>query len=302
MPAMSGSTNLSGVTPFAYDRAFSRNIGWVTRAEQDRLRHKCVAIAGMGGAGGLHLLTLCRLGIARFRIADFDQFEIENFNRQIGATLSAVGQAKVDVLAAMAREINPEVQIECFPHGVASDNLREFLDGADLYVDGLDFFAFAARQATFAMCAELGVPAVTAAPLGMGAAVLNFLPGKMTFEDYFRWGDLPETEKALRFLTGLSPAALHTSYLVDASAVNFSEQRGPSTIIGCEMCAAMAAAEALKILLGRGPLRGAPHGVQFDAYRNKFVQTWRPGGSNNPLQWLLRLIVRRRLARAAAHG
>jgi len=39
---------------------FSRNIGWVTRAEQAALRSKRVAIAGLGGVGGLHLVTMAR--------------------------------------------------------------------------------------------------------------------------------------------------------------------------------------------------------------------------------------------------
>ena len=43
---------------FDYQRAFSRNLGWVTAAEQETLRHKRVAIAGMGGVGGAHLRTL----------------------------------------------------------------------------------------------------------------------------------------------------------------------------------------------------------------------------------------------------
>ena len=51
---------------FAYDAAFSRNIGWVTEAEQATLRRKRIAIAGMGGVGGGHLLTLARLGIGAF--------------------------------------------------------------------------------------------------------------------------------------------------------------------------------------------------------------------------------------------
>ena len=46
---------------FDYDTAFSRNLGWVTEAEQGLLRGKRVAIAGMGGVGGVHLLTLARL-------------------------------------------------------------------------------------------------------------------------------------------------------------------------------------------------------------------------------------------------
>ncbi len=285
---------------FSYTNAFSRNIGWVTAAEQDTLRRKRVAIAGMGGVGGLHLLTLARLGIGAFHIADFDTFAVENFNRQVGATVSTVGLPKVEVLAAMARDINPEIDIRIFPKGIDESNLPDFFASADLYVDGLDFFAFSARQSTFSACSKLRIPAVTAAPLGMGAAVLTFLPGKMTFEEYFQWGNLPDDEKALRFLLGLAPAGLHGFYLVDPSAVNFVEQRGPSTIIGCQLCAGVAAAEALKILLGRGKVLAAPRGFQFDAYRNTFVRTWRPGGSNNPFQRLIRVIARRRMAKLAS--
>ncbi len=283
---------------FAYHAAFARNIGWVTPAEQEVLRHKRVAIAGMGGVGGVHLLTLARLGIGAFHIADFDHFDIANFNRQVGATVSTMGQPKVDVLANMASDINPEIDIVRFPEGVTNANMAAFFEGVDLYVDGLDFFAFDARQATFAMCAKLGIPAITAAPLGMGTAVLNFMPGKMTFEQYFGWGDLPDDEKALRFLVGLAPAGLHGPYLVDPSAINLKEQRGPSTIMGCQLCAGAAATEALKILLKRGKVLAAPHGVHFDAFRNKLVRTWRPGGNNHPLQRLAMLLVKRHRAAA----
>lgn len=158
----------------------------------------------------------------------------------------------------------------------------------------LIFFAFSARQQTFAMCAALGIPAITAAPLGMGAAVLNFMPGQMTFEEYFGWGDLPDNEKALRFLVGLAPSGLHGQYLVDPTAINLAEKRGPSTIMGCQLCAGVAATEALKILLQRGQVLAAPHGFHFDAYRNKLVRTWRPGGNNNPLQQLAMWLVKRR--------
>lgn len=67
---------------FDYATAFSRNIGWVTEQEQAELVSKRVAIAGLGGAGGSHLLTLTRLGITKFNIADADEFEAVNFNRQ----------------------------------------------------------------------------------------------------------------------------------------------------------------------------------------------------------------------------
>lgn len=42
---------------FDYSEAFSRNIGWVTPEEQEILRHKKVAVGGLGGVGGNHLIV-----------------------------------------------------------------------------------------------------------------------------------------------------------------------------------------------------------------------------------------------------
>jgi molybdopterin/thiamine biosynthesis adenylyltransferase len=287
---------------FNYASAFSRNIGWVTVAEQEQLRGKRIAIAGMGGVGGVHLLTLARLGIGAFNISDFDTFDIANFNRQAGALLSSLGRPKVDVLGEMVLDINPELDIRRFPQGVSVENLEEFLDGVDLYVDGLDFFSFAARRATFGACHRLGVPAVTAAPLGMGAAMLAFLPGGMSFEEYFRLDGCNEEEMAIRFLLGLSPGMLQRGYLTDPSRVNLAERRGPSTIAACQLCAGVTAAESLKILLGRGKVLAAPRGYQFDAYRNTLLKTWRPGGNRNPLQQLGLWIARKQLRRMKEQG
>jgi molybdopterin/thiamine biosynthesis adenylyltransferase len=280
---------------FKYDEAFSRNIGWVTRQEQDQLRHKRVAIAGLGGVGGVHLLTLCRLGIGKFHLADFDTYDLANFNRQAGATVSSLGQGKLDVMMRQGRDINPEIEISAFPDGVTAGNLDAFLEGVDLYIDGLDFFAFQARQQVFAACAAKGIPATTAAPLGMGTAVLNFLPGGMRFEEYFRLEDGHENEKPLRFLLGLAPSRMQMGYLADPSTVDLANHKGPSTIMACQLCAGAAATEALKILLGRGSVLSAPRGYHFDAYRNKLALTWRPWGNRNPLQRLFIALGKRKL-------
>jgi molybdopterin-synthase adenylyltransferase len=57
----------------------------------------------------------------------------------------------------------------------------------------------------------------------------------------------------------------------------------------------VAASEALKILLGRGKVWPAPHGIQFDGYRNKLTHTWRPGGNSNPINRLAIAIAKRQL-------
>ena len=280
---------------FRYDEAFARNIGWVTEAEQAALRGKRIAIAGVGGVGGVHLLSLARLGIGAFHVAEMDTFDLVNFNRQAGAMMSTLGRPKVEVMVEMARDINPELDIKVFGEGVSAGNLDAFLDGVDLYVDGLDFFAFQARRDTFNACHAKGVPAVTAAPLGMGTAVLSFLPGKMSFEEYFRLDGCDEDEMAVRFLLGLSPAMLQRGYLADPSRVDFAARRGPSTIAACQLCAGVTATEALKILLGRGEVLCAPWGFQFDAYRNRYIKTWRPWGNRNPVQQIGLFVARRQL-------
>ena len=264
---------------FDYNAAFSRNIGWVTLAEQQKLRNFTVAIAGAGGVGGAHALTLARLGIGKFRLSDFDQFEVHNFNRQVGAFMSTVQQDKVTVMQRMVRDINPEAEIGCFEQGINADNVDAFLQDVDIYVDSLDFFALEARQLVFQKCHDKRIPVVTAAPLGMGCAFLCFMPGAMSYEQYFRFAGRSKEDQLIQFLIGLSPAMLQRSYLVDQGRVSFKEQRGPSTPMAVQLCAGIAGTYVLKILLGRGDVLCAPYGLHFDAYRNKLVKTWRPFGN-----------------------
>ena len=279
-------------TVFNYDKGFSRNIGWVTRAEQDKLKASRIAIAGMGGVGGAHLRSLCRLGLTRFHISDFDDFAIHNMNRQAGAFVSSLGKDKMATMAAMARDINPDVELTEFPQGVTEENVDRFLDGVDVYVDGLDFFALPARRMVFAKCREKRIPVLTAAPLGMGVALLYFSPIGMSAEDYFKWEGHEVNEQYARFIAGLSPAMLNRDYLVAPESVSFREKRGPSTIMACDLCAGVMGASVLKVLLGRGELRPAPWGLQFDAYHQRLKLTWRPWGNSNPLQWLMLRFIR----------
>ena len=277
---------------FDYSLAFSRNIGWVTASEQAKLKSSRVAIAGLGGVGGAYLLTLTRLGITNFNIADFDDFDVHNLNRQAGAFMPVMGRPKIGTIAQMARDINPEIDLGLYPQGVTPDNVDEFLRDVDVYVDGLDFFALPARRMVFAKCREKGIPALTAAPLGMGAAFLYFSPASMSFEDYFKVEGHDEQEQYARFIAGLSPAMLNRDYLVAPEAVNFQEKRGPSTIMACDLCAGVMGTSVLKLLLGRGSIKAAPWGMHFDAYHQRLKFTWRPFGNSNPLQWLLLKFIR----------
>ena len=140
-----------------------------------------------------------------------------------------------------------------------------------------------------------GIPAITAVPSHGGGAAGIFCPTN-DFRTVLSDGIPIGAEKAARFLVGLSPSMLQMGYLVDPTRVDLAAGKGPSTPMACELCAGIAATEALKVLLGRGGVLAAPWGVHFDAYKNRLKRTWRPGGNAHPLQRALIALTTRRYA------
>ncbi len=287
---------------FDYETAFSRNIGWLTDAEQALLRGKRVAVAGMGGVGGIHLLTFARLGVGKFHVADMDRFELANFNRQAAASQRTLGQPKAATAIMLAREINPEIEVKNFDTGVSEDNLDAFLDGVDVYIDGLDFFVLDIRRKLFARARELGIPAITAGPLGFGTGYIIFTPDGMSFEDYFRMAGKSREEQYLSFLFGLTPMPKHIGYIADRARVDMAGKRGPSTGVACQLCAGVAAAQAVKLMLKRGKVWAAPYYHQFDPYLDTYKRGKLRWGNAGPVQRLKLAIVGGMLGRWGAQA
>lgn len=282
---------------FSYPEAFSRHRGLISPDEQEQLRLSRVAIVGMGGVGGIHLITLARLGIGAFHIADPDAFELANFNRQFGATTRGLGRGKAEVMAEEARAINPELRLRVFSEAITPRNVGDLLDGVDILIDGIDFFALEARRLVFREARRRGIWALTAGPIGLSAAWLVFSPEGMSFDDYFDLRDgMDPTDQLVAFLAGLTPRATHRSYM-DLTEVDPRSGRGPSAGLACHLCGGVAAAETLKILLGRSPIRPAPWYFQFDAYTQRFRKGRLLGGNQHPWQLLKRRLMRRQFRR-----
>lgn len=263
---------MSSHVSFDYDLAFSRNLGLVQPNEQHKLRESKVAIAGLGGVGGVHALTLARLGIGNFHIADFDVFEVQNFNRQSGATVSTLGQPKCFVVKGMIEDINPTVSVTPFLDGINCENISAFLEGVDVVVDGLDFFAVEARDMLYAEAYKAGLPVVGAGPIGFSMILLVFMPGGMTWHRYFAM-DLAknQAEKYVLFALGNAPKATQLSYM-DKKYVSLDKKVGPSVSAAVQLCGGVIATEVLKLILKRGKIYAAPYYHQFDAYKCKYVR------------------------------
>lgn len=285
---------------FPYQEAFSRNLGLVSEEEQTVLQQSTAAVAGMGGMGGAHVLTLARLGIGRFIMADFDSFELVNFNRQVGANVKTVGLPKLEVMAERIREINPQVELILFDRAVTLENADQFLQQADVVLDGLDFFCFEHRRHLFNAARQVGLHVVSTGPIGFSAIMQIFSPNGMSFDRYFAVREgMTREEKLLSFLVGIAPGGTHLAY-VNTDRINLEGGAGPSVGLAVQMAAGLAAGQVVKILLNRGPVPAVPYYFQVDAYtlQCKKGKVW--WGNRNLIQRLKLWYVKRLLESQSA--
>jgi molybdopterin/thiamine biosynthesis adenylyltransferase len=278
-------------TSFSYHEAFVRDIGLLTEEEQEKLRTFTIAIPGMGGVGGIHLLSLVRQGFEKFKIADPDAFELKNFNRQAGANMETIGRKKVLVMKEEALKINPHCQIETFETGIDQSNIDSFLHGVDLGVDGIDAFEIDARRTFFNTALTRNIPVITAGPIGFSTAFLIFLPGGPSLDEYLDIkDDMSFMDKMVRFLLGVTPALLQRPYMKNTS---ISEKRGPSSSGAVALCAGVITIYAIKVLLKKGPIKAVPYYHQFDVMRDRYKVGKLWFGNRGPIQKLKMMIAKR---------
>lgn len=146
-----------------------------------------IAFAGLGGVGGGAFLNLVRCGVKRFRLAENGKFDPPDMNRQAAAFASTMGTPKIEVYEKLAREINPEVELELFPEGITTGNIERFLDGSDVHVGVIDLEKGADVKAmTPELLKRFDIPMFTAGAFGFGAALVAHHPEGMMPAEF--WG------------------------------------------------------------------------------------------------------------------
>lgn len=265
-----------------YQESFSRNIGILTHEEQQQLARSTVAIAGLGGIGGNTLVTLARMGVGGFRIADFDRFESVNINRQYGARSDTLGIPKCVVLEEEIRRINPSVRIETFPDGFTTNTSAAILSSSDAIVDAIDFYAIEEHLALHRQARQYGRFIFMGSPVGFSACMQIFDPEGMSLEEYCAIEPgMPAIEKQLRYACGLVPELAHIEYFdvsTSSSQTDFLARTGPSIASACQLASSLVAMELVLFLLKRRPARTIPHTFQFDPYTHRVENVFLPGG------------------------
>ncbi len=258
-----------------YRAIFSRNIGLFTESEQDMLRRSTIAIAGVGGVGGLAAERLIRLGVGRLKITDPGDLEESNLNRQFGSSMLNLGQNKAEVVFAQIKDINPHAQIFYSNIGITTENdANLFVNDCDFVIDVMDFGLFRESILLQRAARHRGIHYLFATAIGFGAIAVVFDPQGLTLEEYNNLPlnvDIDDAEKLKVPLERIVP--IIPSYAADITVIQeiiAGERYVPTSSIGAGLAAILAASEAINVILRRD-IPKAPKYTYFDLVDRQLV-------------------------------
>ena len=185
-----------------------------------------VLVVGAGGLGSPAALYLATAGVGSITLADDDNVELSNLQRQILHVEASVGRPKAESGRDMLAAYNPETQVNARVERLEGVVLGEAVAAADVILDCTDNFA--TRHAINRACVQHRKPLVS------GAAIR--FDGQISVYD-LRHDDAP-------CYHCLFPEA------DDVEEVNCATTGVFAPLVG--IIGAMQAAEALKLLAGVG--------------------------------------------------
>ncbi|MBI5680370.1 MAG: HesA/MoeB/ThiF family protein [Methanobacterium sp.] len=230
----------------AYWEIVSRQMGIVTKSEQERLKEAKITVVGCGGIGGATTEMLVRMGVGNLRIIDKDNFDVSNINRQLMSSFYSVGKSKVSVTEETLKSINPFTNIEAIEKEVNEDNVNEIVADSDIVIDALDNII---TRIIVSRCARnLDIPFIHGAIHGTMGQVNVFTNNTPSYEEIFKLPSLSKdlTEEIINKVNGMGAEVPP----VIAPLPN---------IVGC-----LQAFEAFKLITGQGEPIMAPDVLMFD--------------------------------------
>ena len=107
---------------------------------QKKLLMSKVFILGMGGLGSPISIYLASAGIGNLGIADFDNVELSNLQRQVLFDQKSINKSKVEVAKKKLLSINSKLKIDIYKKKITKKNIDKIINNYDVIVDGSDNF------------------------------------------------------------------------------------------------------------------------------------------------------------------
>lgn len=139
---------------------------------QKKIRASKVLVIGAGGLGSPVIQYLAAAGVGTLGVADFDEVELHNLNRQIIHAESRVGLSKVISAETFVNELNHQVTFKGIEEKINEDNVEEIITQYDVVIDGSDNFS--TRYLVNDTCVQLQKTLVYGSILGFAGQVAVF--------------------------------------------------------------------------------------------------------------------------------
>ncbi|QXU47785.1 HesA/MoeB/ThiF family protein [Chryseobacterium sp. D764] len=139
---------------------------------QKKLMASKVLVIGAGGLGSPIIQYLAAAGVGTLGVADFDEVEIHNLNRQIIYTENSVGVSKVKSAETFVEKLNHQVTFTGIEEKINKNNAEDILSQYDVIVDGSDNFS--TRYLVNDTCIKLKKTLVYGSILGFSGQVAVF--------------------------------------------------------------------------------------------------------------------------------
>lgn len=135
-----------------------------------------VLIIGAGGLGAPAAMYLAAAGVGTIGIADADEVDLSNLQRQIIHTTEDLGKAKVQSAKETINQMNPDVTVNTYRTFVTSENIKELIAEYDFIIDGTDNFP--AKFLINDACVILKKPFSHAGIIRFQGQLMTYVPGK----------------------------------------------------------------------------------------------------------------------------
>ena len=162
---------------YSTKQRYSRNIllEGVGQEGQRKISESRVLVIGAGGLGSAALLYLAAAGVGTIGIADGDEVDLSNLQRQVIHFTDDLGKPKTTSAAEKIARLNPHVRITVYDRFINADNITGRIRNYDFIIDGTD--SFAAKFLINDACVAAGIPYCHAGVLGYSGQLMTIVPG-----------------------------------------------------------------------------------------------------------------------------
>jgi hypothetical protein len=227
---------------------FSRNWLFISEATQKTLSDQMVLIVGTGLGSKIAELAV-RTGFKKFIIADGDQVELSNLNRQ-NFNLESVGQNKAAATKEALLKINPDAQILDLPAFFDQEDLERWVPRANFVINTIDFENDSFRHCS-QICRKYEKIELFPTNLGFGGSLVAFNSKSPTFSEFFKTEDSVVLKKKILEYLILNKKA--PTYMKEAYSRYLLQKVGkpdPQLGIGAAMTSALTVTTMVRVVSG----------------------------------------------------